>query len=144
MKSNRPYLLDVNLLIALAWPTHIHHEGAQAWSARKRRTGFRTFLMKQAGFVRILSSPRFSPAAVAPAHALALLTQITNLPEHKFWAGDCSFHEALSNVRPLLASHRQVTDAYLVGLALAHEGILATLDRGAAVLSSSVELVHSA
>jgi toxin-antitoxin system PIN domain toxin len=141
MKASRPYLLDVNLLIALAWPSHIHHELAQTWFRRGRRSGFRTCPVTQAGFVRISSNPKFTSAAVAPVDALALLDRITNLPEHEFWPDDVSLQDALSKIRPLVAAHRQVTDAYLAGLARAHGGILATLDRGAAVLSSSVELV---
>ena len=141
MKSDRPYLLDVNLLIALAWPSHVHHELAQAWFARTRRAGFRTCPVTEAGFVRISSNPKFSPVAATPADALALLDQITRLPEHEFWPDDLSLQAALSKIRPLVASHRQITDAYLAGLATSHGGILATLDRGAVVLSSSVELV---
>ena len=134
-------MLDVNLLIALAWPTHVHHAEAQAWFGRKRKAGFRTCPLTQTGFVRISSNPKFIAEAVSPADALALLHQITSLPDHEFWPDSLSFEEALRKVGRLMAGHQQVTDAYLSGLALARGGILATLDRGAAVLSPATELV---
>lgn len=133
----------MNLLIALAWPSHVHHQEAQAWFAGKRRAGFRTCPLTQAGFVRISCNPKFSPDAVAPSDALQLLEAITSLPEHDFWADDLSLEEALGKIQPLLAGHRQVTDAYLAGLAAVHGGILATLDRGATALSRAVELVRA-
>ncbi|MBZ5576590.1 MAG: PIN domain-containing protein [Acidobacteriia bacterium] len=136
----KPYLLDVNLLVALAWPSHVHHREAQQWFARKGKSGFRTCPLTQAGFVRISSNPKFSPEAVSPADAAQLLAEITGLPEHGFWPDDLTFEQAMGRI-PHLAGHRQVTDAYLAALATAHGGILATLDRGAATLSSAVELV---
>lgn len=73
---------------------------------------------------------------------MRLLDQITRLPEHDFWPDDLSFAEASARVTRHLAGHRQVTDAYLAGLASAHGGLLATLDRGAVALSRAVELVR--
>lgn len=131
----------MNLLIALAWPTHVHHEDAHAWFGRNRKSGFRTCPLTQTGFVRISSNPKFIAEAVSPADALTLLHQITALPEHEFWPDSLSFNEALRKAGRLMAGHQQVTDAYLVGLALSRGGILATLDRGAAVLAPATELV---
>jgi predicted nucleic acid-binding protein len=63
---------------------------------------------------------------------LALLDQVTSLPGHDFWTDDISLHDALAG-RPL-TGHRQVTDAYLLALATAHGGVLASLDRAIAAL----------
>jgi toxin-antitoxin system PIN domain toxin len=125
----KPYLLDTNVLIALAWPNHVHHAEATAWFERKAASGFRTCPITQTGFVRISSSPSFTANAVNPAEAFALLDRITRLPGHGFWPDDLSAVDAFAP-RPLLSTHRQVTDAYLLALAAAHEGVLATLDRG--------------
>ena len=135
------YLLDVNLLIALAWPSHVHHAEAQSWFLRKRKAGFSTCPLTQTGFVRVSSNPKFIADAVSPADALSLLHEITRLPEHEFWPDTLSLDDALRKVGRLMAGHQQVTDAYLTGLALARAGILATLDRGAAALSAATELV---
>jgi predicted nucleic acid-binding protein len=53
-----------------------------------------------------------------------------NLPSHHFWADSISVIDALKNIEGRLTGHRQVTDAYLVSLAVHHRGKLATLDQG--------------
>lgn len=130
----KPYLLDVNLLIALAWPSHVHHRHSQRWFAGLRSRGFRTCPLTQTGFVRISSNPAFTKDAVPPSVAAALLSQITSLPSHGFWPADLSFADAVAEVG-LIGGHRQVTDAYLLALARARQGIVATLDRGIIALA---------
>jgi toxin-antitoxin system PIN domain toxin len=132
----KPYLLDTNLLIALAWPSHLHHSIAQRWFAKKGKAGFRTCPITEMGFVRISSNPLFTPDAVSPREALVLLERITSLPEHKFWADDLDLSDAIGKNQSIIG-HRQVTDAYLLALARARRGILATLDRGILSLSDS-------
>jgi predicted nucleic acid-binding protein len=92
--------------------------------------------MTQAGFVRITSNPSFSPQAVPVRAAIALLGEIVRLPEHGFWADDLSFPQAAPKEMPIV-SHRQVTDAYLISLAEAHGGMVATLDRGMLALGKT-------
>jgi uncharacterized protein len=139
----KPYLLDTNVLIALAWPNHVHHREAQTWFAKRGAAQFRTCPITQTGFVRISSNPAFSPQAVTPGEALALLAQVKRLPGHDFWPDDISLHDALAG--KTLTGHRQVTDAYLLALATAHGGVLASLDRAIAVLGrrnpGAVEIV---
>ncbi len=76
--------------------------------------------------------------------ALGLLARITAMPEHAFWPDDLPLTKAISNKRPLVG-HRQFTDAYLVALAVARDGVLATLDRSVIAVASDsgdwVELV---
>jgi uncharacterized protein len=130
----KPYLLDINILIALAWPNHIHHRDARAWFQQRGGQGFRTCPLTQTGFVRISSNPRFTAEAATPQEALGLLRKICALPGHEFWADDLSLADAPAAVE--LVGHRQVTDAYLLALAAAHDGILATLDRGIGALTA--------
>ena len=130
----RPYLLDTNILIALAWRNHVHHAPVTEWFRDKAAAGFRTCPITQTGFVRISSNSSFSAAAVLPPEAVALLQRVTGLPGHGFWPDDLSVPDALG-VKPPLGSHRQVTDRYLLALAIAHDGVLATLDRGIAPLA---------
>jgi toxin-antitoxin system PIN domain toxin len=129
-----PYLLDVNVLIALAWPNHVHHGEALRWFETKTAKGFRTCPMTQAGFVRISSNASFVPNPPGPLAAMALLMRITELPGHGFWPDDLPLSEAFGPA-PLLVTHRHVTDGYLLALAAAHGGVLATLDRGIASLA---------
>ena len=140
----RPYLLDTNLLIALAWPNHVHHQEALVWFVRKGAAGFRTCPLTQTGFVRISSNPVFTPAAVSPGEALSLFDRIARLPGHDFWPDDLPLSAVFAEQRQIYG-HRQITDAYLVALASGRGGVLATLDRGVAALGSpqNVEVVFA-
>jgi toxin-antitoxin system PIN domain toxin len=128
------FLLDVNVLIAMAWPAHRAHEKVQEWLARHARDGWATCPLTQAAFVRILSNPAFSPNALTPAEALGLLQANLAHPAHRFWADDVTFIQALELFSPRLTGHQQVTDAYLLGLAMHKKGKLATMDRAVRTL----------
>jgi uncharacterized protein len=128
------FLLDVNVLIAMAWPTHRAHEKVQEWLTRHGREGWATCPLTQTGFVRIVSNPAFSPDALTPGDALALLRANLGHPAHRFWADDVSFVQALEPFAPRLTGHQQVTDAYLLGLAMHKKGKLATMDRAVRTL----------
>ncbi len=129
-------LLDTNLLIALLWPSHEQHETAIRWSTSARHRGRATCPFTQAGFVRIVSNPAFSRDAVRPQEAVEVLSANTTAPDHVFWPSDAPFAEVSRFVGPRLVGHQQVTDAYLLGLALRRGGKLATLDRRIAALTA--------
>jgi hypothetical protein len=124
------FLLDVNVLIAMAWPTHRSHENVQEWLSLHARDTWATCPLTQAAFVRILSNPAFSPNALTPLDAVTLLRANLSHPAHRFWADELSLIQALERLTPQLAGHQQVTDAYLLGLAVHRKGKLATMDRG--------------
>ncbi len=128
------YLLDTNLLIALFWPRHERHALAVKWFTRHRGRGWATCPLTQAGFVRIVSNPAFSRDAVQPREASHVLAANTQAKDHTFWADDVPFAEAVAFAGMRLVGHQQVTDAYLLGLAIRHRGALATLDRHIATL----------
>ena len=123
------FLLDANVLIAMAWPTHSAHEKVQQWLTRHAREGWATCPLTQTAFVRILSNPAFSPNALTAADALALLKANLAHPAHRFWPDEVSFVQALEPFAQRLAGHQQVTDAYLLALAIHKRGKLATMDR---------------
>jgi toxin-antitoxin system PIN domain toxin len=126
------YLLDVNVLIALAWPEHIHHAVARRWFAKNRTKGWATCPLVQAGFVRIVSSPAFSMHSVSIQEAVKGLRAGLQDEAHHFWPDSISFPDALGFLERPLAGHQQITDAYLVALAIHNRGKLATLDQGIA------------
>jgi predicted nucleic acid-binding protein len=64
---------------------------------------------------------------------LAVVEANVNLPGHEFWPANLPLSQALKQIGAI-TGHRQVTDAYLLGLALKHGGKLATLDRGIAAI----------
>jgi predicted nucleic acid-binding protein len=71
----KPALLDLNVLVALAWPSHIHHGVAHEWFAQQRSNGWATCPITQSGLVRLSSNSRITPDAVSPEVALNLLSK---------------------------------------------------------------------
>lgn len=129
------YLLDTNLLIALLWPSHEKHDLALKWFTRHRAKGWATCPITQAGFVRIVSNPAFSRDAVQPREAIHVLSANTVSKDHVFWADELPVAEAVAFTGIRLMGHQQVTDAYLLGLAIRRGGVLATLDQRIATLT---------
>jgi uncharacterized protein len=123
------YLLDVNVLLALSWPGHAFHDTVQQWFGGHASRGWATCPMVEAGFVRILSNPAFSPRAVSPKEAMLALAVSAKHPGHQFWPDDISLVQALAKRQDRIVGHQQVTDAYLLALAVHHRGMLATLDK---------------
>ncbi len=120
-------LLDVNLLIALFDPDHIHHEPAHLWFAAHRSAGWATCPLTENGIVRILSNPAYSPTTERTARIVERLRAFRSSGHHVFWSDDVSLCDP--SAFRLSVGHRQLTDVYLLGLARAHDARLATLDR---------------
>jgi uncharacterized protein len=144
------FLLDVNVLVALSWPEHEFHETVQDWFGRNARNGWATCPLTQAGFVRIVSNPAFSPRAVSPTEALQALALTVRHPAHEFWPDHITVVDALARFEGRLVGHQQVTDAYLLALAIEKKGKLATLDRSIVDLvdkresgRGGVEVIHA-
>jgi toxin-antitoxin system PIN domain toxin len=123
-------LLDVNTLVALAWPNHVHHRPAHAWFGDQSTEGWATAPLTESGFVRVSSNPRATAEARTPGEALLLLREIVRLPGHVFWADDVSL-AAEENIQPeRVLGYRQVMDLHLLCLAMRRGGRLVTFDRG--------------
>ncbi len=128
------FLPDINLLVALLWPRHTQHQAAVRWFNRNRAGGWSTCPFTEAGFVRIVSNPAFSRDAVSPREAVEVLHANTVAKDHCFWPYELPVKKALSFAGSRVAGHQQITDAYLLGLALQKGGALATFDRGISAL----------
>jgi toxin-antitoxin system PIN domain toxin len=133
----------VNVLIALFWPAHKAHNHAMRWFARNSRHGWATCPFTQAGFVRVVSNPAFSPDAVSPEEATQLLGLSLKHSTHRFWEATISYVGAVEEFGSRLVGHRQVTDAYLLGLAMHYGGKLATLDKATQALLPPGQGSHS-
>jgi len=125
-------LPDVNVLVALAWPNHVHHEPARAWFEHNHRHGWATCPVTESGFVRVSSNRKVIPGARRPEEAILLLRELTSLPGHSFWSDDTSIARSRWIAAERLLGHGQVTDAHLVALSLRRRGRLVTFDRGVA------------
>lgn len=123
------YLLDTNVLIALLWPPHAQHDIAHRWFARHRSKKWITCPLTEGGFVRIVSNPAFSRDAVTPRDAIGLLSANTRAADHVFWPIDFPVGDTAAATGTRIVGHQQVTDAYLLALAIKRGGILATLDQ---------------
>ncbi|MDX1385034.1 MAG: TA system VapC family ribonuclease toxin [Thermoanaerobaculia bacterium] len=132
-------LLDVNTLVALAWPNHVHHRAARSWFGRHHASGWATCPLTESGFVRVSSSPRATSEARTPAEAVLLLRRLVALPGHRFWRDDVSRARDETLELDRLVGHRQVTDAHLLLLAIRNGGRVVTFDRG---LGQLVPPVH--
>ena len=121
------YLLDINLLLALTDPMHIHHELSHHWFTEKGQQAWATCPLTENGFVRIASHPNYPNRPGNVPAVLSILRQVCESPGHHFWTEDLSILEILEP--EAIITHAQITDVYLLGLAVSKQGKLATLDR---------------
>ena len=127
-------LLDVNVLVALAWPNHVHHRLARSWFEKNHADGWATCSTTQNAFVRISSNPKVVDEARTPAEAVLLLQRLLRLDGHRFWPDDVSIAQSKSIDLERIRGYRQVMDAHLIALVVRHGGRLATFDRRLATL----------
>jgi len=131
--SERAYLPDVNILIAISDPEHVAHHAAAAWHQSIGSARFFLCPVTEAGFVRLMTNPLIGGESMSGAilllREIAALPNCESLPIAESW---------LSLIQPLtvrLHGYRQVTDALLLGVAIRNGAILVTLDRSIKALA---------
>lgn len=134
-------LPDVNLLLALAWRHHVHHETAHRWLHDLRPEKWASCPLTQNGFVRISSNPSFIPDAVSPLEAAEVLGKFMSHPEHVFVPEDLPLPSEHFNSM-FVTGHRQVSDAYLLSLCIEKKIRLSTLDTGIKSLLPVNSVLH--
>ena len=122
-------LLDVNLLVALFDPDHIHHDLAHDWFEDHHQYGWATCPITENGFVRVLSNPAYGATVTRPAAIVERLAQFCSSKHHVFWPNAVSLADSEIFAPAMIRGHRQVTDVYLLGLAKKMGGCLVTFDR---------------
>jgi uncharacterized protein len=125
-------LLDINVLLALLDSDHVDHEKARDWLDREITHGWASCAITQNGFVRIISQPRY-PSPVSPALAIERLARAVGTEHHEFWPCSVSLLDSRAVTPEQVHGPRQVTDAYLLALAVAHGGRFVTLDQSVAL-----------
>src|SRR5918999_2096705 len=125
--EDRPLLLDVNALLALAWPNHQFHGAVSARLERRPAPRWATCALTQLGFVRLSSNPKIVEVRKTPAEAVALLAVLIRDRQHTYLETLPALPHTASVFGHLLG-HQQVTDAYLLGVAEANGAALLTLD----------------
>ena len=120
-------LLDVNVLIALFDPDHVAHEPAMAWFAEHAKEGWASCPLTQNGCVRIMSSSSYPNTQ--PVHLLVIrMAEACTQRIHEFWPDETSLLDSAIFDTTRIHGPRQITDVYLLGLAVRHDSRFVTFD----------------
>lgn len=129
MTDDAVHLLDVNVLVALAWPNHVLHGVAQRWFARLDGKPWATTTGTESSFVRVSLNPQVAAdQAVSWSSALDMLASMRSTAGHQWWPDDVDLLASTLARRAPVVGHRQVPDVHLAALAASRGGRLATLD----------------
>lgn len=120
-------LLDINVLIALLDGAHVHHARARAWLEANIAHGWASCPITQNGCARILSQPAY-PQSIPIAQAIVRLRRATATPHHAFWPDSTSLLDERHIDATRIHGPKQLTDIYLLGLAVRHDGRFVSFD----------------
>jgi len=129
MILSKEYLLDVNVLVALSSDEHEHHQKAHEWFD-PLSDEWATCALTEAGYLRLAANPSIGLGPGSVERAVAVLTEIEKLPGHRYWPIKDSWTELTAPFAARISGHQQITDAYLLGLAIKQNGVLVTFDKG--------------
>jgi toxin-antitoxin system PIN domain toxin len=118
-------LPDVNVLVALLHPDHVHHRAAQEWFASVTR--FATTPVTESGVLRMALNPAVMGGTASAGIAMASLRSLRSHQRAEFLPDDASLAESRIDLVGLVG-FRQVTDLHLVNLAAMHSARLVTFD----------------
>jgi len=135
--SNAHFLLDLNVLIALADPDHHYHQVVQAWFISTGKANWGVCPLTEAGFVRITTNPAYRPSVRTIAQATAILGDFATAPGYHYWTITDKWAALTAPFGDRLTGHQQVTDAYLLGLAIKERGVLVTFDKAVKYLAGT-------
>ncbi len=121
-------LFDVNVLIAIVDEQHVHHWVAHEWWAANRSAGWATCPLTENGLARIMSQSGYKNR-VTTTFAIDLLAEQMDATDHAFWPDDISLRDGTRFDPSCILGPSQITDVYLLALAVKNGGRLATLDR---------------
>lgn len=124
--SRLAYLLDVNVLVALTEPEHPCYETATNWF-RTPGLDWGLCAFSEAGFLRVSTNPRVGSHTVQ--ESTLVLAELCRLPGYRFWPIATGWAVLAAPFAERVFGHQQITDAYLLGLAIRENGILVTLDK---------------
>ena len=135
----RKNLLDLNVIIALTDERHSHHKQAEVWFASSGKKSWGMCPLTEAGFLRVTTNPAFRSDPYSCERAVAILQSLKRTPGYWY----CEISEPASWIQVTapfaarISGHQQVTDAYLLGLAIREDAALVTFDRGLKYLAGS-------
>ena len=122
-------MLDVNVLIALFDADHVFHERAHSWWSVNADRGWASRSLTENAVVRIMCSPGYSQRIrLVPSDLMRRLETFVANSDHEFWPDALSLRDKRYFTPDRIHGSRQVTDAYLLGLAVSHDGCLVSFD----------------
>jgi len=121
-------LLDINVIIALLDSGHVMHRAARDWMGRELEQGWATCPLTENGVVRIMAQPAY-PNRQPAGQVAERLAEACRHGSHQFWPEQISLLQDGLICWERLLGHRQITDAYLLALAVAHGGRLVRFDQ---------------
>ena len=122
-------LLDINVIIALLDPDHAFHERAHGWWGIHGRDGWASCPLTENGAVRILSSPGYSRNdGFTPSELISTLREFVEQTDHEFWEDSLSLRDEKTFAVERIHGSRQLTDLYLLALAVDRNARLVTFD----------------
>ena len=136
------YLLDVNVLVSLAFPSHSFHDAAHSWFGAEKERLWATCALTQAGFVRV-ANRLLGASRESIGLALAGLERDCANSAHEFWPVDVDLRDLSSSQRARLTGANQVADMQLLVLAYRHKGQVATFDTGLRELAAGTAYAQS-
>lgn len=128
----RRNLLDLNVLIALTDTEHVHRERAKRWFLSSGKENWGVCPLTESGFIRVTTNPAMRTSAITLEKAIVILQSLRGHPGYCYWPiSDAeSWVAVTAPFAARVSGHQQVTDAYLLGLAIKENGVLVTFDRG--------------
>lgn len=123
------FLLDINVLIALIDPLHIHHSQAETWFLQEGMNDWATCPLTENGTLRIVGDKRYANSPGSPVIVAEVLSRLLGVGRHRFWSDDISLLDPKFFTPDKFDSAQHITDTYLLALAVKHGGRLATFDR---------------
>jgi hypothetical protein len=135
-------LLDVNVLLALTETAHVHYHKAQHWFHHSRKGMWGFCSLTETGFIRITTNPTWRPTPRSIPLATAILRKLQEHPDFRYWDFAPSWGDLTASFAMRIHGHQQVTDSWLLGLAIRENGVLVTFDKGIRYLAGE-EFSHN-
>lgn len=135
--SDRSYLLDLNSLISLADPNAMHYEAMQRWFDSEGKRDWGVCPLTESAFVRVTTNPKYGSQGRTVAQATGILAELAKIDGYRYWPITASWAELTAPLAARMKGHQQITNAYLLGLAIREDGVLVTFDASIGYLAGN-------